>query len=319
MTDETQTAYRYSQTLGDIMQARALQIDIRRQEPNSYQPIPTHIPALNKLIDGGIPVEDPAYIVVLSPEKLGKTTVGMDLADSWRAGLIQRLGEKDGKVLYVQLEELGKQYADRTFAKMTSLSRGDLRMFNITEDQMKEIYDAANLISQTGDNLLIQDDLFSIYGIIEEAKRIGCKNIVLDNLQLLDQQGFTGSSAQERFAAISRHLVKLRNQEGYSFIVISQMGAEGRAFGSGQANRDADLLIQLEYVYEQVNEEDNEEQVVEGLRCLHVLPSRIAREGRCQVAFDGSKSKISSVATVDINSHEFLQILEKEGPSVVMM
>ncbi len=307
--DTQNEAYRLSRPLGEIMQERALQLDERRKDPEKYRPIPTSIPDLNKIILG-FPVEQPFYMLLFSSEKIGKSTVGMDFAESWRKG-------SKRPVMYAQLEELGMQYADRTLASMTSLTRSDIRMFNINDDQMQEVYAAALDVLQNSNKTYIQDDLFSIYSLIQEAKRIDCKDIVLDNLQLVDQDGFKGQSAQERFAAISRYLVKLRNQQGYSFVVVSQMGQEGRAFGSGQANRDADILIQLEHVYE--TDEDDEERVVEGLRSLVVHPGRIGGTGICQVSFDGNKNKIRPVTTVDINSDRFLQILEKEGPSVVLM
>lgn len=310
MPVETQNdAYRLSRPLGEIMQQRALDLDERRKDPEKYRPIPTSIPKLNEIILG-FPVEQPFYMLLFSSEKIGKSTVGMDFAESWRKG-------SRTPVMYAQLEELGMQYADRTLAGMTSLKRSDIRMFNINDEQMQEIYAASLEVLQNSNAIYIQDDLFSIYSLIQEAKRINCKNIVLDNLQLIDQDGFKGSSAQERFAAISRYLVKLRNQGGYSFVVISQMGQEGRAFGSGQANRDADILIQIEHVYE--TDADDEERVVEGLRCLNVHPGRIGGIGKCQVAFDGNKSRIAPVITVDINSNEFLAILEKEGPAPTLI
>ena len=167
--------YRLSKPLGEIMQERALLLDERRKDPDKWRPIPTHIPALNDIILG-FPVEQPFYMLLFSSEKIGKTTVGMDLADAWRRGSAE-------PVMYAQLEELSVQYADRTFAKTTSMTRSDIRMFSINDEQMQELY-ASALDFRKNDNLYIQDDLFSIYSLIQEAKRIGAKKIVIDDLQL---------------------------------------------------------------------------------------------------------------------------------------
>jgi hypothetical protein len=164
------------------------------------------------------------------------------------------------------------------------------------------------------DNLLIQDDLFSLYALEQESKRLGCKKWVLDNLQLVDQQGIKGHNAQERLAAISRYIVKLRNQEGYSAIVISQESTTGRSAGSSQPERDCDIRIKIDYAYE--TGEDDEQRIVEGQRCLRVLPGRIGGTGECFVTFDGNKNKIGPIETVDINSDAFLAMVQTEGPEL---
>lgn len=304
--DYQEPDYRLSRPLGEIMQERALLLDERRKEPDKWRPIPTHLPALNAII-GGFSVEQPFYMLLFSSEKIGKTTIGMDLADAWR------MGTKE-PVLYIQLEELGIQYADRTIARMTSLTRSDIRMFNISDAQMQEVYEAAQARTQN-DNLYIQDDLFSVFAFHTEAKRLGCKKIVIDNLQLTDQEGHKGASAQERFAAISKYLVKMRNQEGYSYVVISQESTTGKSAMSSQPERDADIRIKIKRAYE-TDSETEEEREVEGQRCLEVLPGRIGGTGLVYVTFDGNKNKIGPIVKKDINSNDFLEMVAAEGPNL---
>jgi replicative DNA helicase len=306
---EERTEYRKSRKLGDIMQERVLDLEVRRDDPEKYRPTPTHIDGLNNLF-GGLPTqEDPFMLLVLASSKLGKTTFGMNLADAWRAGI-----PEDEGVLYVQLEELSKQYADRVFSEMTSLTKDDIRMLRINDEQMREMEDAANKVSQGSNNLLIQDDLFSLEAIIEECVRLGIKRIVIDNLQLVSGAGF---SERERIATISRKIATLRNQEGYSIVVISQESSKGRAFGSEQPKMDADLIIEMGYVFDDP-EEDDPEKATEGLRLLRVPPSRISKPGKVEVAFDGRHNKISNITTRNINEKGFIDFLKEEGPEPIV-
>lgn len=293
--------HRELQQLSAVAQARALELDEQRKDPEKYRPIPTHIPALNEII-GGIPVSSPFYFLLTAKEKLGKTTIAQNLADAWRAGTTD-------PIIYFQLEELAQQYVDRIFSLRTSLTKSDIRMLNITDEQMQEIYEAAQAMLQNETNIFLQDDVFVFDRVLEEMDKIHCTKAVIDNFQLLDTKGYMGANAQERFASLSRRIREVRNQQGKSFIIVSQQSDTGKAFGSSGPDRDADLRVRIEEVFK---EEGKKQVLIPNLRKLVVLPSRIAPEGECLVGFNGAKNMITPIANVNVEDMTFENIVEQE-------
>lgn len=285
----------------EALNARAVQLDEWRKDPDKYKPVSTGIPELDELIVG-LPTAIPFYMLIVAQEKKGKSTVAQHLARAWAQGT----GEK---VAYYMLEELVFQYADRWIASHTSLTRNNLVKLEISDEQMQEIYEA---IAEHGDDsMLLQDDVFRVDTIINECKEKGIDRVVIDNLTIADQTGVQGANSRERFENLSKLLMRARNEFGMSFIVVSQdASGEGKAFGSGQANRDADLIISVEDAYIDV---DDEKVKLKDVRVLHVLESRLAPEGRAFVGFDGAKSLIYARTTVDIASQEFMTMVNQDS------
>jgi KaiC/GvpD/RAD55 family RecA-like ATPase len=309
-TMEEATPYRLSKSLGEVLLERADELERRLQDKDKYKPTPTHIPALNKII-GGFPV-DPFMMLLFAAEKLGKTTIAMDLADAWR--------KAEEPVLYVQLEELTFQYADRYFSTHTNITKNDIRDLNIKPEQIREMREFAKSLKESGkDHLYLQDDLFVLEAIFEEAKRMEIKRIVIDNMSLFDLTSVKGSGEREKLVALTNLLVKYRNKEGFSFIVVSHEGGNNKAYGSSHLNKAADIIIQIEFAYQEATEDSDSEPVkIPDQRCLHVLPSRLCDEGRAYVTFDGSKNKIGPIAVVKVDDPDFVEMLQREQvPQIV--
>jgi len=169
----------------------------------------------------------------------------------------------------------------------------------------------------------VQDEIFDAKRMVEQMIEENITTGVIDNFQLIDRSTVPGGSDREKLERLSRYLAKVRNKKLLSFIVVAQE-SNNRVFGSTQLQKDADLLISIESVYQQDesggkkkrgrNKEDRK--TVPGLRRLRVLPSRMAREGSCVVAFDGARSTIGQIKTINVNGPEFLKDLETEGEVV---
>lgn len=300
----SQPANRPSRPISDIAQERALELDEWRKNPEKYRPIPTHLPDLNNIING-IPVYRPFIMVVKAMKKLGKTTLAMDLVDAWRIGL------PDEPILFFQCEELVDQYVDRIFSKRTSLTKDDIMMLRINDDQMQEIFEVAQAMIKGEHNLYLQDDVFTYEAMRKVMAELKCTKAVIDNFQVMDVTTSPGLTMQERYAINSKKLLTSRNKDGISWIVVSQESEIGKTFGSSALDRDGDILIGMDFVYQE--NEDEEEVVVPNLRKVIVYPSRLSREGQFIAGFDGAKNSITHIASRKVEDLTFEKIVEQEG------
>lgn len=305
----------------NALNARALEIDEQRKTPAEFAPVTTDIPELDNLIIG-IPRAKPFIMLLVAKEKKGKTTVAQHLHRAWANGT----GEK---VAYYLLEELMDQYADRWIAAHTSLTRNDIVRLNINKDQMQEIYDAIADNMESLERYILEDGVFKLQAIIDECLTAGITKIVIDNMTFIDQKGVGGSNSRERYEALQSVLIKARNTKHMSFITVAHdASGEGKAFGSGHANRAADIIISVEDAYINV---DDEAVKLDDVRMLRVLESRLCPGGRAYVGFNGAKATISPRTAMDIASQEFTSMInasskkkkkkksEKELPNTVQL
>lgn len=299
-----QPTHRPARPIHAVAQERALEIDEWRKNPEKYRPIPTHLPDLNNIING-IPTHRPFIMVVKAMKKLGKTTLAMDLVDAWRAGL------PNEPIVFFQCEELVDQYVDRIFSKRTSLTKDDIMMLRINDDQMQEIYEVAQAMIEGEHNLYLQDDVFTYEAMRKVMAELNCNKAVIDNFQVMDVTTSPGLTMQERYALNSKKLLTSRNRDGCSWIVVSQESEIGKTFGSSALDRDGDILIGMDVVYQKDAEEEDVE--VPNLRKVIVYRSRLSRDGLFIAGFDGAKNSITHIANRKVEDLTFEKIVEQEG------
>lgn len=308
MTNPAQTKPKDFTTALDALNARARQLEEWLKTPEQYRPVTTGIPELDGLVIG-IPVAKPFIMLIVATEKKGKTTVAQHLHRAWADGT-------EEEVAYYLLEELIDQYADRWIAGNTSVSRNDIVRLQVTPDQMQEIYDSIAENTEFLQRYLLEDTVFRLQQIIDECYNNGIMKLVIDNMTFVDQEGLPGFNSRERYEAMQSILIKARNEKHMSIIEVAHdASGEGKAFGSGHANRAADIIIAIEDAFSDV---DGENVRLPDVRLLNVLESRLCPGGKAYVGFDGAKSLITPRKHVDIKSDDFIDLVnsatKKEKP-----
>lgn len=294
-------------------------------------------PSLNALVG----FEDGDVIDILAPEKIGKTTFGMNLMDH----MCSAYGE-DG--LIVCLEMTQARLARRWVAMVTGFE--DKMVQPNTEEakdaliKLKEAVVVARETQQNrGADLYFaypqgwQDNPDSIFKLIKDCiRRYGVKWVMFDNLQKFCDESLGKahghrtiylSQLSKKFASIAKdHRIKLIRILQPRQIEDGQMIQSRHVDGSSQVLKDCDCMMtlwrsQLGVIKKSQWEQDGfaETKVsFDPKMKVAVSLSRYSSGGECALWFDGARSQVKEY-TKEMSSGpktEFNTIIATEAPSI---
>lgn len=300
--------------IGQAILARTEVLDEHRKDPERFAPVEIpHLKDLSAIMGGGLPKSEPFIITIISKEKIGKTTLAVELADAW-----QEFAKVP--VLYFCLEELDYQIAERVLAKRLQISRKKLYRKQLDDVDIEQMKQWGEYFVEQNSPFYLQDKIFKLPNMVRQALEMKIPLLVIDNLQLADRKGMPGRDSREKLEAISAYCRQARNKHDLSFLIVAQEGQEGMSFGSGQVNRDTDGILLLKHAIETHHEEvKGKRQLVEGpvanLRVIEAKEGRLPWQGSCTVQFNGDYSQLKDIETKTIVFEDSgVTSKEEQGP-----
>jgi len=297
---------------------------------------------LNKLVG----FEDGDVIDFVAPEKIGKTTLGLNLLDH----MVEAYGE-DG--LVVCLEMTQARLARKWVAKVTSFedtitepgtpeSKAKLIELKAACIKAKEIQQKRSADLYFAYPMQWQEDPDSIFKLIKDCiRRYGVKWVMFDNLhkfcdESLKHQGHRTiylSQLSKRFASIAKdYKIKMVRILQPKRIEKGATISTNDVDGSSQVAKDCDCMItgwrraigeQTKSAYEDASEDFSSTNVsFEPKMRLTVGLSRYSSGGSCYVYYDGARSQVRDYTEemkgkINANLQNFNAVIPMEnGPSV---
>lgn len=288
-----------------LSEQRRKELILWHKDPEKYRPIPTGLFAIDR--SGGVRTQNGSYVVILGPDKAGKSAVGV------KVGLSMSVKRNTHITVYA-LEESKMDWVDRVISFMSnSITRTRIMNLVLVEEDFDHwARDLNPDLEQT--TLHVEDQLWKAKDIIdstiasikEEIKTKGYKDVeeykdkgvrricLIDGFQLLTD--FPGTDENERLTNISRLFMEARSKWGITFIVIAQLNKAGRAYGSEAVYKDANLLLELR----RKRGQDGNPEV--GMAQLAVLPNRqSAPYPFMDILLDGDHSRVANVGSIVLN------------------
>lgn len=274
---------------------------------------PTYVtqwPSLNRLVG----FENGDVIDILAPEKVGKTTFGMNLMDH----MCSAYGE-DGLIVCLEMTQ------DRLAKKWVAMTTGweDKITTPGTEESKKQLESLIAAIGVAREAQQNRDaDLYfaypqqykgpeDIYKLIRDCiRRYGIKWVMLDNVQLLCDNTLENKGHRTvHLSQISKGLAKLAKDYGIKMVRIlqprqiedGQMVQSRHTDGSSQIAKDCDCLITMwrsqvttlrKSEWEKGNGEKEEAASFDPKCHFTVALSRYSSGGSCNLYFDGARSQV---------------------------
>jgi replicative DNA helicase len=293
-------------------------------------------PSLNALVG----FEDGDVIDILAPEKVGKTTLGMNLMDHMCSaygedGLIvclemtqARLAKKWVAMLTGFEDTLTKPGSPESKAKLEELKAACVVAREVQKNRGADLYFAYPLLVKT------PEDVFKL--IRDCIRRYGVKWVMFDNIQRLCDDTLENKGHRTvHLSQISKGFTKLAKDFGVKLIRIlqprqiedGQLVQSRHTDGSSQIAKDCDCLITMwrsqtgttkKSEWESGRGEENNVSFDPKIK-LTVALSRYSSGGSCSLHFDGARSQVReyeqgqrqnmAAAKADYNS-----IIPMEGP-----
>ena len=272
-------------------------------------------PELSRLLG----MEDGDVLDIVAPEKVGKTTMGMNIMDH----MVSQYGE-DGLIVCLEMTQarlarkwvaLVTGFEDSNTAPGTPESRAKL-------EELKACCVSARSIQQTrGADLYFaypmqwQEDPDSVFKLIKDCiRRYGVKWVMFDNLQKfcdesLKAQGHRTiylSQLSKKFASIAKdYKIKLIRILQPKRIMPGQTISTNDVDGSSQVAKDCDAMITLwrsvvgelkksEWETQQQGFEESTESF-EPVMKVTVGLSRYSSGGSTKLFYDGARSQVRSI------------------------
>lgn len=292
-------------------------------------------PSLNALVG----FEDGDVIDILAPEKIGKTTFGMNLIDHMCSAY-----KEDG--LVVCLEMTQARLARKWVAMVTGFE--DKMVQPGTEEAVQALVNLKVAVGQARDKQQTREaDLYfaypqgwqenpdSIFKLIKDCiRRYGVKWVMFDNLQKFcdelrstnqSNRTITLSQLSKRFASLAKdHRVKLIRILQPRQIEEGGMIQSKHVDGSSQVLKDCDCLMTLwrsqlgvvkKSQWEQEGIADTKVSFDPKMK-VAVSLSRYSSGGECSLWFDGARSQVKEFENVAQVKHEFNSIIVAETEAV---
>jgi len=301
---------------------------------------PTYVsqwPDLNRLVG----FEEGDVIDIVAPEKVGKTTLGMNLMEH----MVDKYGE-DGLIVCLEMTQA------RLARKWVSIVTGFEEV--LTEPGSEEakakkvellscIGKARELqASRTGDlyfayPLLIKEpaDVFKL--IVDCIRRYGVKWVMLDNLQRLCDDTLKNQAHRTvHMSQISKGLAKLAKDYKIKLIRILQpkridkgsVISTNDVDGSSQVAKDCDCMMTMwrnaigstkQSQYQADSQQPEEEQSFEPMTWINMGLSRYSGGGKCKLYFDGARSQVKPwdetvKKLAEANAPKYNSIIATEAP-----
>ena len=278
---------------------------------------PTYItpwPKLNKLVG----FEDGDVIDILAPEKVGKTTLALNLIDH----MVDKYGE-DGLFVCLEMTQarLARKWVAMTTgfedkitepgtpeakAKLVELKEACVKAMELQRSREADLYFAYPTAWQ--------DNPESVFKLIRDCiRRYNVKWVVFDNLQKfcdesLKQQNHRTvylSQLSKRFATIAKdYKVKMVRILQPKRIEKGSIISSNDTDGSSQVAKDCDCMItawrkpveSTRSAYAEEQEEGKESEMsFEPIMRLSVALTRYSGGGSCYVMYDGARSQVRSI------------------------
>jgi len=269
--------------------ARKVIDDTRRKQehPEDFRPILTNLEDLDKIIGG---ITESLYVVIGGKHKTGKSSLALHIASA-----LATSGR--GRTEFYSLEELREQMGTRSLVRLTNtVDRTMMRNLVLQEQHFEELEAAHGMLMEGKVNLWLEDTESTVETIIKAAVDNKAKFVIIDYLQLLESKAKKTDSYVQQWDQISAQFVRARNQHEICFVVVYQIGEQGKAYGSRAVYRDADLIIEVERKIDVVTTKELEE-----LIHINVRRSRICMSGECDLAFSGAHSRVGNILPLNLD------------------
>ena len=257
--------------------------------------IPTGLPDLDRLILG---LNDSELIIVAARPGVGKTSIALNMA-------LHAAMYEHKTVAIFSLEMSREQLVMRLLSRAALIPSQNMLTGQLTEQQWRDISDAAQTISQTA--ILIDDNpVLTVSEMNAQCRRVANLDlVVIDYLQLMQSAGsghsWSNESRTQAVSDISRMLKIMAKELGVPVICLSQLSraSESRQDKrpmlsdlreSGAIEQDADVVIGLyrDGLYNKECENPNAAEAI-------VLKNRKGQTGIVDLAWLPEYTSFSSV------------------------
>jgi KaiC/GvpD/RAD55 family RecA-like ATPase len=291
-----------TQQLHIILEERITELQEQAKHPEKYRPFSTGIKDLDRILQGGLP-RRPFYFVLTGDKKAGKSTSELNIT-------LNICTLSDEPIALYMLEELNFQVADRVLARHGFVTRSRIFNLDLDEHDFQDMRQTKEEFKEI--RYYVNDQLYDIHAIYEDAKSLGINRLVIDNFQLL-QGAPKHLDSREKLVYYSNYAMQKR-KEGITTFMVSQENLKGGVYGSTQSDMDGDLVISLRRVL--VDENNKKSGYMETMRRMIVRYSRYSPgDVSCDVFFDGNHSRILQVEPKRPDDPEFMNfLLMEEGP-----
>lgn len=299
LTDETYKLSSLSDISVDVSNMDILE-DVLSQirlasETKGMTGINTGYGVLNQVTGGLQPTE---LIILAARPAMGKTALALCL--------LLNASYQNKRGLMFSLE-MGKDQLMKRLLSIDSQIGGDkLKTGDLNENEWREIQESTGRLSN--DNIKIIDDVYTLNGIVNKAKRERLRNdvdfIIIDYLQLVGNKTKSGNREQE-ISSISRGLKMLAKDLNIPVICLSQLSRAVETRGgdkrpmlsdlreSGAIEQDADIVMFL-YRAEYYGLTENEDgQSTEGKADLIISKNRSGSLANIELKFNHNCTKFT--------------------------
>ena len=274
---------------------------------------PTYItqwPDLNRLVG----FEDGDVIDIVAPEKVGKTTLGLNLLEH----MVSAYGE-DGLLICLEMTQarLARKWVSIVTGFEETLSAPGSEEAKVKKIELLDCIGKARAIQagRTGDlyfayPVLVKEpaDIFKL--IVDCVRRYGVKWVMFDNLQRLCDDTLKNQAHRTvHLSQISKGLTKIAKDYKIKLIRILQpkridkgsVISTNDVDGSSQVAKDCDAMLTMwrnatgstkQSQYQADTQQPEEEQSFEALTWINVGLSRYSGGGKCRLFFDGARSQV---------------------------
>lgn len=306
--DELRTKLRNLVTPADTVTdmgglAQLVYDDIERRSKGEQTALKTHIPDLDRLIDG---MEPGDLTVIGARPAVGKSAFGMQIG--------MNVAARGGHVLVCSREMSRLQYAQRVLSNLSGINGRRLKRGNIRDDEWDRLADACARMGQLPISFTFESATVEELRVqAQQQKDFGRLDLlIVDYLQILK----TSRKAEKRYeavGAVSRALKEIALDLQIPVIAMSQVGRQTVSAGSdrapvmpdlsdlresGNIEQDADIVILLHHPMAESDRSipsyDLQTRAsIENVEDMQYIVVRVAkqRQGECGsfgVAFDGA-------------------------------
>lgn len=220
MTKTTEYNYHISKGLKDFFE----DLDFKLNHPNELRGISTGYDYLDAKLDG---LKAGEVTIIGARPAMGKTSLAINMTYNIAANFYAKhqQNEQDNRcVVFVGLEYLAKEFAQKLVALQTLIPNHQLRRGEELDKSFEEITQAERAINELP--IYYVDDAYEVDNIavklhkIEKEKQIGC--VIIDYLQLLGEE----YQAKEDYSLIMAQIKALAMKFNVPVIVLSQLKRE---------------------------------------------------------------------------------------------
>ncbi|MDD4913384.1 MAG: replicative DNA helicase [Sideroxydans sp.] len=261
----------------------------RRLEGEATKAITTGLDGLDEILNGGW--HRGQVIVLAARPSMGKTALSMHHA---LQGAVEGFG-----VLYLSMEMVASELADRAIASMGRVNLGNLLTAKMSSDEWGGVTNATVKMQDIPLHVLDRSGLnfFQVATYARRHKRKhGMDLLVVDYLQLM--AGADGEKRHAQIEEITRNLKSLAKELDVAIILLSQLSRKteesrrpklSHLRDSGSIEQDADVVL---FIHRE--EVDNPETEWKNYADIHVAKNRQGALGRVGVSYIGHQVRFDN-------------------------